>query len=250
MCISCGSSVGTRAKAPVFKVEAMQQKRIYLEPSIRNALKFLKSGYSFRELFAKALAIKVYSRIVTCLKYPFYFRGAAVDIDHRAVIDGAKYISIDSNAFIQRGAWLTVPLFEIEDIESRPYILLGRNCRIGPNCQIAAANRVELGSFVLLGPNVLITDNSHVYENVEEPISCQGIESKGSIVIEDNCWLGANSIIYSARGPLRIGRNSVVAGNSFVRNDVPPYTVVAGSPAVPVRQYDFDMKKWVPINRA
>jgi len=37
-------------------------------------------------------------------------------------------------------------------------------------------------------------------------------------------------------GPLTIGEHSVVAGGSLVREDVPPYTVVAGRPAKVVKE--------------
>lgn len=37
----------------------------------------------------------------------------------------------------------------------------------------------------------------------------------------------------------------MVAANSVVTKDVPPYSVVAGNPARIVKQYDFEKKKWV-----
>ncbi len=52
----------------------------------------------------------------------------------------------------------------------------------------------------------------------------------GPIVIEDNCIIGARSVL----GPnIRIGPNSVVAAGSMVIADVPPNTLVMGIPARP-----------------
>ena len=52
--------------------------------------------------------------------------------------------------------------------------------------------------------------------------------SKGNIVIDDDVWIGQNSIILSG---VHIGQGAVVAAGAVVTKDVPPYTVVAGVPA-------------------
>ena len=78
------------------------------------------------------------------------------------------------------------------------------------------------------------------------PISDQGITSKGTVIIEEQCWVGANAVIYSS-SDLIIGKHSVVAANSLVRESVAPYTIVSGNPARPIKQYDFSLKKWVKI---
>ena len=55
------------------------------------------------------------------------------------------------------------------------------------------------------------------FENVEE-----------GIIIEDDCWIAANSILLAG---VTIGKGSVVAAGSVVTENVPPYSVVAGVPA-------------------
>jgi acetyltransferase-like isoleucine patch superfamily enzyme len=52
------------------------------------------------------------------------------------------------------------------------------------------------------------------------------------VVIEHDVWIGAHAIILPG---VRIGENSVVAAGSLVRNDVSANTIVAGTPAVPMR---------------
>jgi galactoside O-acetyltransferase len=58
-------------------------------------------------------------------------------------------------------------------------------------------------------------------------IRLQG-ETRQGIVVEDNCWVGAGSIFLDG---VRVGTGSVVAAGSVVTKDVPPYAIVAGSPA-------------------
>lgn len=51
-------------------------------------------------------------------------------------------------------------------------------------------------------------------------------------MIEEGVWLASHCLVL---GPCRIGAHAVVAGGSLVREDVEPYTVVAGRPAKPIR---------------
>lgn len=51
-------------------------------------------------------------------------------------------------------------------------------------------------------------------------------------VIEDEVWIGPHAVIV---GGVTIGRGSRIAGNSFVTESIPPYSTVAGNPAVIVR---------------
>ncbi len=51
---------------------------------------------------------------------------------------------------------------------------------------------------------------------------------KTTVVIEEDAWVGAEAVLLSR---CRIGRGAVVAAGSIVTKPVPPYAVVAGSPA-------------------
>jgi acetyltransferase-like isoleucine patch superfamily enzyme len=51
-------------------------------------------------------------------------------------------------------------------------------------------------------------------------------------VIGVGVWLASHVLVL---GPVTIGEHAVVAGGSLVREDVAPYTVVAGRPAKLVR---------------
>ncbi|MEP6955368.1 MAG: DapH/DapD/GlmU-related protein, partial [Chthoniobacterales bacterium] len=53
------------------------------------------------------------------------------------------------------------------------------------------------------------------------------------VVIGDNVWIGMNAIILKG---VTIGENSVVAAGAVVSKSVPANVVVAGNPAVVVKQ--------------
>ena len=52
------------------------------------------------------------------------------------------------------------------------------------------------------------------------------------VVLEDHCFIGVNSVLMPG---VTIGAGAVVASGSVVLGNVPPFTVVAGNPAKPVK---------------
>ncbi|KQS93353.1 hypothetical protein ASG21_12500 [Chryseobacterium sp. Leaf394] len=56
----------------------------------------------------------------------------------------------------------------------------------------------------------------------------QDAESKGPIIVEDECWIGFNVTILSG---VTIGRGAIIAAGSVVTKDVLPFSIVGGNPA-------------------
>lgn len=106
--------------------------------------------------------------------------------------------------------------------------------------------KVEIGHYCSLAPGVkLILGGEHRPENISNfpfkhklGLEIREARSKGSIVIKDDVWVGANSLILSG---VTIGQGAVVAAGSVVTKDVPPYAIVGGNPAKIIR-YRFEEK--------
>jgi len=116
-------------------------------------------------------------------------------------------------------------------------ISIGRNTRINGAC-IHAWKRVSIGENCLIAANCQIIDsNGHdlSFDNVENRINTK--DNPKDIVIEDNVWLGANTIVLSG---VKIGRGSVISANSVVVKDIPPMVVAGGNPAVIIRTNILD----------
>lgn len=101
-----------------------------------------------------------------------------------------------------------------------------------------------IGNYVSIAPDVLfIPVSEHNYKSFSTfPFKvmvlgekCEAL-SKGSIIIEDDVWIGARSIILSG---VRIGKGAVIGAGSVVTKDVDPYSIVAGNPAKLIK-YRFD----------
>ena len=101
----------------------------------------------------------------------------------------------------------------------------------------------HIGNHVILAQNVVLSGLNHNYEDISLPIHLQGV-SVAPIIIEDNAWIAANSIITAG---VTIGKHAIVAGGSVVTKNVPPYTIVAGNPAKAIKRYQSESQKWIRI---
>lgn len=115
----------------------------------------------------------------------------------------------------------------------------------GPNTNVyAALNNVEIGSFCSVAANVTFQEFTHYTDRITTHLilkhifkqSNKDIFSKGSIVVGNDVWIGANTTVLSG---ITIGNGAIIGSNSLVNKDIPPYAIVAGSPAKLIR-YRFD----------
>lgn len=126
-------------------------------------------------------------------------------------------------------------------------VSIGNYSVLQNRAQIQCVNRVDIGSYVGIADGVVITDNNNHLIEPEERVKHRirvapggpGYPGLGDgwelseptsipVSIEDVAWIGAYAVITKG---VTVGEGSVVARNSVVTKDVPPYTVVAGSPA-------------------
>jgi len=158
-------------------------------------------------------------------------------------IQRPRFISIGDNVTIGRGTEIYVhrPHSGLKD----SIIWIGNNVHIGSHNIIGARKSIILEDNVLIGPHVMIGDHSHRYEDVEIPVKLQAVTEGGPIRIERDSWIGANVFILPN---VTIGRHSVVGANSVVNRDILPYSVAVGVPALVIKKYDFDLKRWVRID--
>lgn len=114
-------------------------------------------------------------------------------------------------------------------------IRIDDGCIIREQCHITATNQITIGKNLLTGTNVLITDNNHgsfVREQLDIHPAKRPVISRGPVTIGNNVWIGNNACIMQA---VTVGDGAVIAANSVVTHDVPPYTMVAGVPATIIK---------------
>lgn len=134
--------------------------------------------------------------------------------------NGRRIIKIGKNSKIHP----TVILREAQRI------IIGDNCLINHNNVLQAGRKtavIRIGNYVHTGPGVMMFAYNHSYDDINIPSILQEYYD-GDIVIDDDVWIGAGTIILAGT---KIGRGSIIAANSLVNKDVPSFVVVGGIPA-------------------
>ena len=193
------------------------------------------------QLLPKVLT-KLFS-IWVSLTYPFASKGRNISFHFTSEVERqrATRISLGNSVGLKKDAWLNVAT---EDPTGEPVIVIDDNCTIGNGSIISAKNRIHLERDVLVGQQVIMLDHNHEYEDITTPVLKQGITEGGRIRIGQGSWIGRGAAIICPRGELTIGRNCVVGINSVVMGSIPDYSVVFGSPATIIRQYDPETQAW------
>ncbi|PQJ89208.1 sugar O-acetyltransferase [Aliivibrio sifiae] len=83
---------------------------------------------------------------------------------------------------------------------------------------------VTIGEYVQIGPNVVISTAGHPFDLAERVLP---IATGNPIVIGDNVWIGANSVILDG---VTIGDRSIIGAGSVVTKDIPSDCVSVGNP--------------------
>ena len=112
-----------------------------------------------------------------------------------------------------------------EFVELEDYVRLQSGTRI-----ISSGAIVRIKRFSAIGADCTFVPGSHVPTvGLPQYLSITHVnDTAGTLVVEEDVWIGTRCILLSKA---HIGRGAVVGAGSLVNKVVPPYAVVAGSPA-------------------
>lgn len=207
-------------------------------------MKFLKNillhigalvGYIYSFRFSNYfLVIRIYIYTGWLRRYFKKFGNSTIR-PYARLLKGLEYISVGDNSVIGNNIQLTA--WDKHQMNRyTPEIIIGDGVSIGEDAHITAINKIHIGNNVLLGKKVLITDNSHgefILAHLDTDPKKRPLFSKGSVIIEDNVWIGEK---VSIMANVRIGKCSIIAANSVVTKDIPSYSLAAGIPAKIIKQ--------------
>lgn len=120
-------------------------------------------------------------------------------------------------------------------------VIIGDNTLIGMSNVIIGP--ITIGNNVIFAQNIVASGLNHEYADINTPIHEQKI-LVSPIVVEDDCWIAANSVITAG---VTIGRHSVIAAGAVVTKNIPANSVAAGNPAKVIKQYDAATQQWVRV---
>jgi acetyltransferase-like isoleucine patch superfamily enzyme len=104
----------------------------------------------------------------------------------------------------------------------------GRNISIGHNTIINRKCCLDGRGQLKIGNNVSISPESYVISMTHDIQSSDFAPVRKATQIDDYVWIGTRALILPG---VHVGPGSVVGAGSVVTKDVPPYAIVAGSPA-------------------
>lgn len=107
-------------------------------------------------------------------------------------------------------------------------ITIGKNVFINTCCHFQDQGGIFIGNGVLIGHNVTLATLNHGFA-VED----RGTTYPAPIVIKDNVWIGASSVIVAG---VTIGENSIIAAGAVVTKDIPANVVAGGVPAKVIKK--------------
>jgi acetyltransferase-like isoleucine patch superfamily enzyme len=148
-------------------------------------------------------------------------------------IDGTQFVHIGDNVTIRPKSWLCV-------LYKASRIVIGNGAYIGHLFHCVAMGEITIGEKVLIADKVFLSDNSHGFPDANVPFMDNPIEFKGKVSIGNGTWIGENVCILGAS----VGSNCIIGSNSVVLNDIPDFSIAAGSPAKVIKRYDHEQKQW------
>lgn len=192
----------------------------------------------------------------------FYFSEDSSFIDPESQIHGSVVVKRSSIV----GKVIIGESSRIFDSELNGVITIGKFTSLnGPNVAlISHLYSIEIGNYCSIARNVLIQEHNHKTDRISTSFVnkwifaesyMNDITSKGKIIIGNDVWIGADSVILSG---VKIGNGVVVAANSTVTEDVPDFAIVGGNPAKlikfrfneKIRERLSDLKWWDwPLDR-
>ena len=164
----------------------------------------------------------------------------------RFPIDIRNKKNIDFGKNLTTGIGCRIECFPIDDT-GEMVLKFGENIQINDYVHITAAKSVEIGDNVLMASKIYISDCLHgsyagdeqdsspLTAPIDRPLSIKPVK------IEKNVWLGE---FVSVLPGVTIGEGTIVGANSVVSKSLPPYVIAVGSPAKPIKKFNFETNLW------
>lgn len=192
---------------------------------------------------SKYSIIQILSLIIYKIKGWIIFKNARL-IRFPFRVRGKQYVKIGKG--FTTGFNCRIDALNINDHDDKYLIEIGENVEINDEVHIGATEKIIIGDNVLIASKVYISDHNHGSYKGEKQDSPMSMPKKRKIYsspikIEKNVWIGEFVSILQG---VTIGEGAIIGTMSVVTKDIPPYTIAVGSPAKPIKKYNFKTKKW------
>lgn len=171
-----------------------------------------------------------------------------LNIGPRSYLRGLSSITMGEDFSAAEGLWLEA-VTQCGGKKFNPRLVIGNHVRVSRWSHIACTCSVTIGDHVLIGSKVMITDHNHGQFGdgatpPEIPPAQRPLDANRPVSIGSNVWLGDGVVVCPG---VTMGEGSVAGANAVVTTNVPPYTLVAGMPARPIRRFDAAQRSWTRV---
>jgi acetyltransferase-like isoleucine patch superfamily enzyme len=204
-------------------------------------------GFLGSPLPQKVSALELaYYRLKAALYYRYVFAG----FGRGTVLRGPKHLSNVSSMRIGDrtliGALAHIELIVgYAGVRFSPRIEIGNDVYIGPNLYMVCVGNLTIGDGAVLSEYVYLHDSNHGLDPERGPIMQQRLVHGGDITIGRSCFLGFRVAIMPG---VTLGDHCVVATGAVVTKSFPSYSMIAGVPAILIKSYSHEEKKWMRVN--
>ena len=151
--------------------------------------------------------------------------GKGVTLQRGVLVDGLSRYGIEFGDNVMIGPYSIIRASTLGSLGAG--LRMGKDSAIDAYSFIGAAGQVIIGENVIMGQHVSFHAENHNYERTDVPIKQQGTRRLG-IAIEDDCWIGSNTVFLDG---CHVERGCVIGVGSIVRGRIPAYSVAVGAPA-------------------
>ena len=163
------------------------------------------------------------------LRAKWYLR-AANRVGQRVRVWGNPVVKIyNGQLIIGERVRLVSTIAPLELVANGGTLEIGNGSFINYGSSISASQLVRIGDRCTIGTYCMLMDNDF---HRLEPEMRQEVPESGSIILEENVWLGARVIVLKG---VTIGAGSAIGAGSVVTKSVPPRCLAVGVPAKVIR---------------
>ncbi|MBR3201008.1 MAG: acetyltransferase [Mogibacterium sp.] len=192
----------------------------------------MRAKYSLSEALDNACSLcitKIAMKQARLIRRPVYIRG-------RKSLSGCK--GLTTGRFCR---------FDLEGEKSTLHI--GDRCEMGDMTHIVAYERVSIGDDVLIASKCFISDTNHGSYSSDKQSSPDTKPNDRAlytkpVVIGDRVWIGENAVILAGS---KIGNGCIIGANSVVSGEFRDNTIIAGSPAKVIKEWDAAVNSWIRV---
>jgi lipopolysaccharide O-acetyltransferase len=192
--------------------------------------------YTFLEIFRLFISF-IYTKL-------FYWNSRLIrlpfDIRYRKNIYLGKSLTTGINCRIE----------VVKAINDEKVIWFGDNVQINDYVHITGLGSVVIGNGVLIASKVYISDCVHgsylgdEFDSNPTLLPSERELFSKPVLIKDNVWIGE---FVSVLPGVTIGEGTIVGANSVVSKNLPDYVIAVGSPAIPIKKFNFKNQRWEKI---